>query len=303
MQYFVCGVRYVSMRRITTYSCDQINSPKLFITDLRKYLSSDENYLHIVRGTLLCFCRKGEITIKVNYTTYNLKANDILSILPTHIFCLEEASEDAEVEGILYSDEYWASLSHSIDYKLIKAVEENPLSTLPEDGLSEAYTLLEMIKRHSQADEHEDIERSVASGLAFSLMMLLVSYVEKVPKLAPRPTTRKETLTHDFFELLSQYYETERQVSFYASKLFITPKHLSTMVKEVTHQSIQEWINNVTVLNIKHRLITTTDTIQQISEDLNFQTPSTFIRYFRQHTGITPSKYRTDRQKTEKMLS
>jgi AraC-like DNA-binding protein len=68
------------------------------------------------------------------------------------------------------------------------------------------------------------------------------------------------------------------------------------MVKEVTHLSIQEWINNVTVLNIKRRLLTTTDTIQQISEDLNFQTPSTFIRYFRQHTGTTPSRYRTDNQ-------
>jgi AraC-like DNA-binding protein len=68
------------------------------------------------------------------------------------------------------------------------------------------------------------------------------------------------------------------------------------MVKEVTHLSIQEWINNVTVLNIKRRLLTTTDTIQQISEDLNFQTPSTFIRYFRQHAGITPSRYRIENQ-------
>jgi AraC-like DNA-binding protein len=67
------------------------------------------------------------------------------------------------------------------------------------------------------------------------------------------------------------------------------------MVKEVTHLSILDWINNVTVLNIKRRLLTSTDTIQQISEDLNFQTPSTFVRYFRQHTGITPAKYRTSK--------
>jgi AraC-like DNA-binding protein len=108
----------------------------------------------------------------------------------------------------------------------------------------------------------------------------------------PPTVSRKEELTRDFFQLLSEYFETERQASFYASKLYVTPKHLSTCVSEVTKLSILEWINTVTVLNIKRRLRTTNDTIQQISEDFNFQTASTFIRYFRQHTGTTPLKFR-----------
>jgi AraC-like DNA-binding protein len=99
-------------------------------------------------------------------------------------------------------------------------------------------------------------------------------------------------LVHDFFELLAVHYTTERRVAFYASKLCVTPKYLTTMVKEVTGLSILEWINNVTVLNIKRLLRTSQATIQQISEELNFQTPSTFVRYFRQHTGTTPLKYR-----------
>ncbi|MBO8437436.1 MAG: helix-turn-helix domain-containing protein [Bacteroidetes bacterium] len=32
--------------------------------------------------------------------------------------------------------------------------------------------------------------------------------------------------------------------------------------------------------------------VQQISELLHFQTPSSFVRFFRQHTGFTPSVYR-----------
>jgi AraC-like DNA-binding protein len=63
-------------------------------------------------------------------------------------------------------------------------------------------------------------------------------------------------------------------------------------VKDITKLSILDWINNVVILHIKRRLRTTNDTILQISEDLNFQTASTFIRYFRQHTGTTPLKFR-----------
>lgn len=285
------------MLKITTYNCGQINGQKLFIPDLREYLQSEDSYLHFIRGTLLCFCRRGEATIKVNYNTYTLNANEMLAILPTHVICIENSTEDAVIEALLYSDDYWVSLAHSVDYKLLKIVEHSPYLRLDDESCTEVFSLLDLIKKHEDNDDtNTDIERYMAGGLAFALLMLLVSLLGKNHSYAPRPVTRKEMLTHDFFELLSQHYETQRQVAFYASKLCVTPKHLSTMVKEVTHLSLQEWINSVTVLNIKRRLLTTTDTIQQISEDLNFQTPSTFIRYFRQHAGITPSRYRTEHQ-------
>jgi AraC-like DNA-binding protein len=135
------------------------------------------------------------------------------------------------------------------------------------------------------------IERSIVSSLAYSLLLILMVMVDKDTDMPPT-VSRKEELTRDFFQLLSEHFETERQASFYASKLCVTPKHLSMCVSEVTKLSILEWINTVTVLNIKRRLRTTNDTIQQISEDFNFQTASTFIRYFRQHTGTTPLKFR-----------
>jgi AraC-like DNA-binding protein len=134
--------------------------------------------------------------------------------------------------------------------------------------------MLALLAHHERQQERAtgingDLERSVAGGLAFSLLMLLVAVIYRSKADTPRMTTRKDILTHDFFELLSVHFETERKVAFYASRLCVTPKHLSAMVKQVTLLPIQEWINNVTVLNIKRRLLTTTDTVQQISEDLN----------------------------------
>jgi AraC-like DNA-binding protein len=283
------------MTQMITYNCANINSQRLYISNLSEFFGDDASVLHFIKGTIICFCRRGSATIKVNYTTYTLDSNSLLAILPTHVISIVQTTDEAVVEAVLYSDEYWASLSHSIDYQLIRMVEHVPFIQLPPDYRQEAYCLLDLIQKHDSAEataQRPDVEHSVAGGLAFSLLMLLVSMVNAAGPKKPMMASRKEMLTHDFFELLAQHYETERQVAFYASKLCVTPKHLSTMVKEVTHQPILDWINNVTVLNIKQHLLTSTDTIQQISEDLNFQTPSTFVRYFRQHTGMTPAKYR-----------
>lgn len=52
------------------------------------------------------------------------------------------------------------------------------------------------------------------------------------------------------------------------------------------------WVYDVVVLAAKRYLKTTSLTIQQVSEALNFSTPSSFVRFFRQHTGYTPLEYR-----------
>ena len=270
---------------------------KLFIPDLREFLSRDCDRLHLLKGTLLCFCQRGAASIKINYTTYELREHDILAIRPTHVFSLDGHGEDTVLEAILYTDKFWAAISHSLDYRLIKVVERNPKARIPADTRAEVQELLRMIRQHDEVHNsvpNAEIERWVAKGLAFSLLVLLVSVIVKADIDVPHPTTRKETLTRDFFELLSEHYETERTVTYYADKLCVTPKHLSTMVKDVTGLSIQEWINDVTVLNIKRRLMTTTDTIEQIADVLGFGSASTFVRFFRQHTGTTPAKFRVE---------
>jgi AraC-like DNA-binding protein len=279
------------MEKKTKY--DEMHSRRLYIPDVCKFLQHDKSQAHIIKGALLCICRSGSATIRINYTDHNLNANDVLIILPTHMFSIEHTSSDFIGEALVYTDDYWTSVSRSINYKMLKKTEHYPLISIPSDKQTELYFLLNMIREHeNNEDSDNDIEQSIIGGLAYSLLMMIASLIDKIDTELPRIVSRKEELTRGFFDLLSEHFETERQVSFYASKLCVTPKHLSMCIKEVTKLPILDWVNNVAILNIKHRLRNTNDTIQQISEDLNFQTASTFIRYFRQHTGITPLKFR-----------
>lgn len=104
--------------------------------------------------------------------------------------------------------------------------------------------------------------------------------------------SRQETLTRRFFDLMFKHYKTDRSVSFYADRLCVTPKYLSSNVKEVTGHPVQKWMTEIVIADVKRRLRTTDQSVQQISEELHFLTASSFIRFFRTHVGCTPLEYR-----------
>ena len=108
----------------------------------------------------------------------------------------------------------------------------------------------------------------------------------------PSPRTRQEDYVLRFMDLLAEHHKQERSVSFYADKLHITPKYLSSIIKEVTGKSAATWIDAYVIQEAKILLKFSNKSIQEITYHLNFSTQSFFGKYFKRHTGISPSEYR-----------
>ena len=62
---------------------------------------------------------------------------------------------------------------------------------------------------------------------------------------------RCEVLFDQFMQLLGEYNKRERNVSFYARQLNITPKYLSSVVKEVSGKTAAKWIDESVILEAK----------------------------------------------------
>ena len=98
---------------------------------------------------------------------------------------------------------------------------------------------------------------------------------------------------NQFIALLeSGIYRTERNVAYYASRLCITPKYLSKLIKQATGRSAPDWIDAYVILEAKNLLRYSGKSIKEIVQDLNFPSQSVFYKYFKSHTGLTPSEYR-----------
>jgi len=84
----------------------------------------------------------------------------------------------------------------------------------------------------------------------------------------------------------------EREVDFYAGKLFITPKYLTEVCKKNSGKTALEWIQNYTTQRLIILLENKSLSFTQIADTLHFSSQSFFSRYVRKVLGVSPSEYR-----------
>lgn len=109
---------------------------------------------------------------------------------------------------------------------------------------------------------------------------------------------RSNSIMKDFADLLAQHVRTETSVEFYAEKLCISKQYLSLIVKEKTQVSVGKIIAIMRVEEASRLLRNPELTLQQIAEALSFSDQSSFGKFFRKHSGMTPMKYRQNLRKT-----
>jgi AraC-like DNA-binding protein len=99
-------------------------------------------------------------------------------------------------------------------------------------------------------------------------------------------------IVNEFITLLKKNYKEKRETSFYAKKLCITPKYLTTLLKDITGKTVHEWIDEYVSVESKALLRSTKMTIDQISDSLSFSSQDNFSKFFKRVVGISPTEYR-----------
>lgn len=106
------------------------------------------------------------------------------------------------------------------------------------------------------------------------------------------PFSRKDGLFMDFMKLVWQHACHERRIDFYADRLSISPKHLTRIVREklahTPHEVIAKEVVHHTIPLLMHGSLS----VQQIADRLNFSDQASFCKFFKSHTGLSPTEYR-----------
>ena len=105
-------------------------------------------------------------------------------------------------------------------------------------------------------------------------------------------SSRRNEIFANFLKLVMDEWMRHRDVAYYAAKLNITPKHLSTTVKSLTGHTALHWIEMYVTTEALLLLKTTDLSIKEIAAKLNFTSQSFFGKYFRTATGLSPKAYR-----------
>ena len=243
-------------------------------------------------GLIIGLCREGSGTVKINFKDHHVEQGSVLAILPRQIFRNMERTDDFKIEVMFVSTDFFSDLGSSKGYNVLLHMAGQPSLKIPGDTMESLLELYRIIGKHYD-DNKKPYRDKVVKGLLFALIMEIGSaYVQHGEIGMTETSNRKEEITERFFKLLSQNFRHQRSVGFYADKMCLTPKYLSATVKSVTGHPILDWINMAVVIEAKTRLKTSDLTVLQISDELNFPNPSFFGRFFKQHVGMTPHKYR-----------
>ena len=236
-------------------------------------------------------CVRGTARLRVNLETYDLGPASLIVLSPYTIMQWVARSADCEALSFFFTKEFAsAGGSTSPDSFAFFAPDARhvvPLTPAAAAGL--AAQLYTIGQRYEAPHPHrEQILRSLLQVLLYDTAPLY----QTQHVASTRSRTRSQQIATDFKQLVTTHYARERGLAFYADRLCITPKHLAETVKAATGKRAGEWLADAVVLEAQVLLQNPALPIDQIADALHFAGPSTFGRFFRQHTGQTPASYR-----------
>jgi AraC-like DNA-binding protein len=103
---------------------------------------------------------------------------------------------------------------------------------------------------------------------------------------------RFELLLKEYFGQQSLIESGLPPVTYFASKLNLSPNYLSDLLQKSTGKSTVEHIHLELVEKAKTLLWSTAGSISEIAYELGFEHPSHFTKIFKAKTGKSPSEYR-----------
>ena len=238
------------------------------------------------------FIYAGSATIRIGHENYLLKPYDLLTIMKGKIYQTLDLSSDAKIAICCTVENFF-----DVNPDISKACEaynrllKNPVISLSENNAADYLASYKNIKKYLSERGH-NCRLEIVKSYCHIIFNLLCDELMKEKEVTNRHISRKESIYQSFVSHIEKHYKNERSVKFYAEKLCLTPKYLSSVIHQMSGKHASEWLDDFILLEIKALLKTTNMPVQQIAYELNFSTPAHFGKFFKRLTGISPKRYR-----------
>lgn len=232
----------------------------------------------------------GEISCILDFYSYTLKAPSMAIFFPGQVIESLEASDDFRCFGMAMTEEFTDSLNLPVSFQERLSFKSKHFYSLNQEGVEAFGNCFSMVKSIISQEGHpykEEIIRHLFSAYYYG-----IGYYVHNSRQQKSVMTGQQEVCEKFISLASEHFKEHRDIGFYADKLCMTNKYLSALLKQETGMTALEWIERFVVLYAKGCLSSTTMTIQEISDELDFPSQSVFGKYFKRVEGISPKAYR-----------
>ena len=126
------------------------------------------------------------------------------------------------------------------------------------------------------------------------LLQLLLTKVAREQQLliSQKTTSSSISIFSTFRDLIERRFRQTRNANEYAQMMDISYKHLNEICKMVAGNTAKGFIDAFLILETKRRLVVSDISIKELAYQLGFKEQTNFAKFFRKHTGQSPTQFR-----------
>jgi len=269
------------------------HSPDYYISadDIIHSPSSSAPFRPDFYGLILCV--QGWMDLTVNNQLVHIDLYHFFAGGPNMILQRSDQSEDCKTSAIYFTKSFLLKNHVNVhqldafDFLSHKFQPSIPLSKKDAEPLIKLYDILKDKRAAIDEPYHLEIIRSLFFAYVYEAALL---YQQK-GNVMPEQYSRQIDIGYKFRQLLTEYCTREHHLKFYADALFISEKYLIHAIKRSTGKTPGMLIDQAIIGEARIRLKDRRPTMAMIAEELHFSDQASFSRFFKKHTGQTPSAF------------
>lgn len=278
---------------ISPFSQSSINREKITKDSLSK--NSSIEVVEKMMGFM--FIISGEIELSLDYMNYRFTENNWVELNPSSDVKLLNFSNNLGAYILMASESFILDtlldkkpipISHFVDAR------ESPHLEITEEEMKALKASGDRILHYLRIEHN--YKKDMLHNTFYNFILEASNIFRNRDTVRKHITnlSRKESIIRDFLLLVEQNAMTEHNPAFYSDKLCISTQYLSIILKETTGHTANFWIAKKITAHAKIMLRTPNLTIKEITDKLHFADQSSFGKFFKKHTGMSPKKYRED---------
>lgn len=267
----------------------------LFVVNDLRSIPSDIPESFSLNKVVVITCYSGTLSMRLNNQTYEISQDKVAICYPE--MTIEPLQHSPDMKCLIFGFSVQAMensfYANERIWDTIFDATKAPVISLTEDELKTLYHFAEITKLKIRQN-YNPFQKRMMHALLQSIIYVFFDIISRVTN---RPegeisVNRKDQIFRRFIELLGKENGKMRSVTEIARKLYITPKYLSTVVRQCSDKTPLEWIHQHSINVIVQQLRYTDKSIKDISNEMGFPNQAFFGKFVKSKTGLSPRNYR-----------